>query len=75
MGKMNALSLEAEESLWMQHEEEQRQVLRDEGQTEVCKMIVYELERKYQSAVVLNKPTDVRPTALREAIQLVKQYL
>jgi hypothetical protein len=73
MGKIKELDEEYE--LYAQYEESQRNVLRQEGQTEVCLMIKYELEQKLKAATVLNKPTDARPTALRDAIKIVEQYL
>lgn len=73
MGKIKELDEEYE--LYAQYEEAQRNELRKEGQTEVCLMLKYELEQKLKAATVLNKPTDARPTALREAIKLVEQYL
>lgn len=73
MGKIKELDEEYE--LYAQYEESQRNDLRQEGQTEVCLMIKYELEQKLKSATVLNKPTDARPTALRDAIKIVEQYL
>ena len=73
MGKIKELDEEYE--LYAQYEEAQRNELRKEGQTEVCLMLKYELEQKLKAATVLNKPTDARPTAFREAIKLVEQYL
>lgn len=75
MGKMNELSLAQEEELWEQHTEEQRDVLRQEGQIEVCRMIKYELEQKYAGSIIFSKPSDPRPMALRDAIKVVEQYL
>lgn len=73
MGKIKELDEEYE--LYAQYEESQRNDLRQEGQTEVCLMIKYELEQRLKAATVLNKPTDARPTALRDAIKIVEQYL
>jgi hypothetical protein len=75
MGKLKEAMLEEHYELWAQHEEAQRNELRAEGAKEVCLMIKYDLESKLKAATVLNKPTDPRPTALREAIKLVEQYL
>lgn len=75
MAKMNELSIAEQEDLWAQYEEDQRNELRKEGATEVCKMIHYELTKKYESAVIFAQPSEPRPMALREAIKLVESYL
>lgn len=75
MGKMNELSLEQEELLWEQHTEHQRNELRQEGSVETARMIKYDLEQKYSSSVTFEEPSDVRPTALRDAIKIVEKYL
>lgn len=72
---MKNLSLEQEEALWDQYAEDQRNELRKEGQVEVCKMIKYELEKKYDASIIFAKPSEPRPMALRDAIQIVEQYL
>lgn len=75
MAKMNDLLVTQQEELWEQYAEEQRNELRTEGQIEVCKMIKYELESKYSSSILFANPSEPGPTALREAIQIVEQYL
>jgi hypothetical protein len=75
MGKLKEAMLDEHYELWAQHEEAQRNELRAEGAKEVCLMIKYDLESKLKAATVLNKPTDARPTALREALKIVEQYL
>lgn len=75
MGKMNALSLAEQEDLWSQHEEDLRNELRKEGATEICKLIRYDLLRKYDAAVIFAKPSESRPMAIREALDIVEHYL
>lgn len=75
MGKMKDLLLEQHEVLYAQYEEDQRNELRSEGATEVCKMIHYDLTKKYESALIFAKPSEPRPMALREAIKIVEAYL
>lgn len=75
MGKMKNLLIEYQDMVYAQHEEDQRNELRTEGATEVCKMIHYDLTKKYESSLIFAKPSEARPMALREAIKLVESYL
>lgn len=75
MGYMKDLYTEQEEALYDEYLESQRNELRLEGQTEVCRMIRYDLMQKYESTLIYASPSEPRPTALKEAIQIVEQYL
>lgn len=75
MGKMQDLLTEYQDMVYAQYEEDQRNELRSEGATEVCKMIHYDLTKKYESSLIFAKPSEPRPMALREAIKIVEAYL
>jgi hypothetical protein len=62
MGKMNALSLAEQEALYEQHEESQREELREEGRKEVLGRIEYQLNKlhwQYLQALELEKANGV----------------
>lgn len=75
MGYMKDIYTEQEEALYEEYLESQRNELRKEGQKEACLMIRYDLEKKYESALISAKPSEPAPTALREAIAIVEKYL
>lgn len=75
MGYMKDLYTEQEEALYDEYLESQRNELRQEGQREALLMIKYDLEQKYERAVISAKPSEPAPTALREAIAIVERYL
>ena len=75
MGRMKELYNLQQEELWEEYEEHRRNELRSEGAIETCKMIRYELLQRYEASLRLGKPSDDRPTALREALQIVESYL
>lgn len=75
MGHMKDLYTEQEEALYEEYLESQRDELRLEGQKEVCRMIRYDLMQKYEGTLVYANPSEPRPMALKEAIQIVEQYL
>lgn len=51
MSKMNALSIAEQEELMHQHEQEQMQALREEGQQELRNRLVWVLNRDITSAI------------------------
>jgi hypothetical protein len=38
-------------------------------------MIHYELSKRYESAVVFAKPSEVKPMALQESLRIVESYI
>lgn len=75
MGKMKEIYTEQEEAMYEEYLESQRNDLRIEGAKEMCLMIRHELETKLKASLIFAEPHEPRPTAFREALEIVEKYI
>jgi hypothetical protein len=75
MGKMKDIYTEKQETLYEEYLESQRNELREEGAKEAYLMIKHDLETKLKASLIFYQPHDARPTAFREALEIVEKYL
>ena len=75
MGTMKDIYTEEQEAMYEEYLESQRNELREEGAREAYLRVKYDLETKLKASLVFYQPHDMRPTAFREAIEIVEQYL
>ena len=75
MGKMKELFTEEQEAMYEEYLESQRNDLRIEGAKEMALMIRHELETKLKASLIFAEPHLPRPTAFREALEIVEKYI
>ena len=75
MGRMKELFTDEQETMYEEYLESQRNELREEGAKEMALMIRYELETKLKASLMFAEPDAPRPTAFREALEIVEKYI
>jgi hypothetical protein len=75
MGKMKDLFTEQQEAAYEEYLESERNALREEGALEALKMVHYELQTKLKASRIFYPEHHTRPTAFREALEIVEKYL